>query len=160
MPDHHPAQPMQQPSNHSWGFSLLELMVVLVVLGLLSAIAYPRYTEQWARSKRAEARIALFENAQFLENHRASHGHYGNTLHSNTAPTLPVAQLPRQNGSPYYALSVQVDDQHYTLQAIPVGTMSSDPCQRYQIDHTGATSLWQDDTEITDAALLHSCWNQ
>ena len=46
------------------GFSLLELMIVVVVVAILSAVAYPSYQAHIAASRRAEARAVLMEAAQ------------------------------------------------------------------------------------------------
>src|SRR5437868_7019148 len=49
------------------GFTLLELMIAVVVIGLLSAIAFPSYQEQVRRGKRAEGKSALLKAAQLQE---------------------------------------------------------------------------------------------
>ena len=49
------------------GFTLIELMIVLAIVGILSAIAFPSYTKYVAKGKRAEARAALLESAQYME---------------------------------------------------------------------------------------------
>jgi type IV pilus assembly protein PilE len=54
-------------NSRKTGFTLLELMVALVVIGILSAIAFPSYQEQVRRAKRAEGKTALLKAAQLQE---------------------------------------------------------------------------------------------
>jgi type IV pilus assembly protein PilE len=61
---------MTQMSNwktRQRGITLIELMVVMVIVGILAAIAYPSYRSQVMRSTRTEARVALEQRALALE---------------------------------------------------------------------------------------------
>ena len=58
------------------GFTLIEMMIVVAVIGILSAIAYPNYTEYVRRGHRAEARAGLLQAAQWLERAATATGTY------------------------------------------------------------------------------------
>ncbi|AZG13664.1 MULTISPECIES: type IV pilin protein [Cupriavidus] len=51
------------------GFTLMELMVTVTVIGILAAIAYPSYQEFIRKGRRTEAKAALMENMQLFERH-------------------------------------------------------------------------------------------
>lgn len=58
------------------GFSINELMIAIVIVGILAAIAYPSYQKYIKRARLQAAFNALVENNQMLERHYAAHGHF------------------------------------------------------------------------------------
>lgn len=62
------------------GFTLIELMIVVAVVGILTAIAYPSYAEYIRRGHRADARAGLLQAQQWLERAATATGQYPTTL--------------------------------------------------------------------------------
>src|SRR5262245_31747667 len=58
------------------GFTLVELMIVIVIITVLSAIAYPSYLGQVQRTRRADGKAALLDAAQRLERCHTRFGRY------------------------------------------------------------------------------------
>ena len=124
-----PARVTPQP-----GFTLIELMVVIVVLGVLMGIAVPSYFEQVKRARRADAREALSDLATRQEQFFLDNKAYSNS----------IADLGRGTGSvnDYYAITIPVfTTTTYTLQAAAIGTQLKDTdCPALTLDQAGVRS--------------------
>ncbi len=121
--------------SHNAGFTLIELMIAVAIVGILSAIAYPSYTSYVQRAARGEAKGELTELSQFMERTYTENGTY---TPGGINPALPYIQSPK-TGTAKYAMSISASGTNtYTLQAHPVGTMAGDPCGDLTLDNTGA----------------------
>lgn len=124
------------------GFTLMELIITMVIIGILTAIAIPSYTAYIQRSNRSEARSALLEAATWMERWRTQIGTYGNTLGTPTVSpaAFPFTQVPATGTAKYTiaAPAIAALGIGYTITATPTGVMTGDPCGAFSIDQTGA----------------------
>lgn len=67
---------MRKTIGNHHGFSLIELMVVVVIVAVLATIEYPSYRESVRKTKRAEGRAALMESMQQQERYYSQNGSY------------------------------------------------------------------------------------
>ena len=113
------------------GFTLIELMIVVAVVGILSAIAYPSYTEYVRRGHRADARAGLLQVQQWLERAATATGTY---------PTnLPSALTWTADNTKRYNIAFQAGNTTaaYVLTATPKGAQTGDKCGTYTLSNTG-----------------------
>lgn len=121
----------------SQGFTLIELMIVVAIIGVLAAIAYPSYQEQIARSRRADAKTVLMETVQFMERYYTQMGSY-------QAAALPFAEAPKDGSPKFYDISYaagQPTSSTFEVRAVPKGAMASDPCGSFTVTHTGVRNV-------------------
>lgn len=127
------------------GFTLLELLVVIVIIGLLAAFVAPKYFGQIGRSKVqiAKAQIESFEKA--LDQYRIDTDHYPATLYELFA--APTNSEPNWRG-PYLKKGVPADPWGKAY----IYKMPGDQGREYEISSGGAdgnTGGTQDNADIT-----------
>lgn len=125
--------------NRQHGFTLIELMIVVAIVGILAAIAYPAYTEQIRKSRRADGQAALMGLANAMERHFTANSTYATAADGAGVPLVYATQVPIDGGTAYYNLRVTAaDGTGYTLQATAIGSMASDAdCGNLTLTSTG-----------------------
>ena len=94
--------------RRSAGFTLLELLVVVAIIGLLAAYVGPRYVSQLNKSEVTAARTQIEALARALESYRLDNGSYPSAEIGLNALLIRPANQPRWNG-PYLQKDVPVD---------------------------------------------------
>ena len=124
-------------SRHS-GFSLIELMVVVAIVAILVAVAYPSYTDSVRRSNRSDARATLLQIAQNLERYFTENNTYaGATLGTAAATDVWPTTTSTED---HYTISFAVAPSAtaYTLQAVATGPQANDSeCATMTLSHQG-----------------------
>jgi type IV pilus assembly protein PilE len=124
------------------GFTLIELMVVVAIIGIIASIAYPSYKESVAKSRRADGQRALMEADQFMRRYYSARDSFLDA--DGAAPTLPTALTtsPREGDSAYtIAIDGTPTQSTYTLKLTRAGAMASDRCGDLTIDQTGKKTV-------------------
>ena len=122
------------------GFTLIEVMIVVAIIGILSAIGYPNYQNYVTETRRADGQLALMNAAQAIERCKATAFTYANCV-------LPANLQTSEEG--HYALAVATTRSTFVLTATSQNAQAHDAdCptitlnDRGQQGHSGTGPCW------------------
>jgi type IV pilus assembly protein PilE len=128
------------------GFTLVEVLITVVIVGILAAIALPSYKNQIQKTRRSDAKSALVAAAGQMERYMTERGTYA-TATLGSGGVYPSAT---QNG--YYTLSLaNLTASTYTLRAAPVGPQVGDSCGTMTYTDQGVKG-------VTGSLAVSECW--
>ena len=146
---------MKQPLQN--GFTLIELMIVVAIVGILAAIAIPSYQESMRQSRRADGKAALMGLANAMERYFTVNNKYTSAGTVGTPPNtgVPASTVYTVDSgtAQYYTITITAADaSSYTLQAEPkTGSAQAD-------DKCGNLTLTSTGVKNQSAGTLAECW--
>ena len=121
------------------GFTLIEVLIVLAIMGILASIAYPQYGSYVQKSRRADGHLALLQEIQTMERCKSTRYSYANCA-------LTIAESPEA----YYAITLVSDASTFTVTATGQNVQAIDTaCSVMTLNHRGERTP---DPDTTD------CW--
>ncbi len=115
------------PMGYERGLTLIELMIVVAILGIIAAVAWPAYEREMATQRRSEAIRALSLASNGLERCFADTADY-----SSCAISTKVTSSLK-----YYTLALAASAASYTITATPTGVQAGDECGSLTLDQLG-----------------------
>ena len=125
------------------GFTLIELMIAVAIVGILAAVALPSYNQYIARGKRAEARAEILKAEGWLERFGTENNVYTSnppTNNTNAGFNTKFTVIP-SSGSANYSLSLVVTAVAYTMTATRMNSMANDACGNYVKTNFGSITF-------------------
>lgn len=125
------------------GFTLIELMIVVAILGIIAAFAFPSYQAHVMKSRRADARATLLSLAQTMEVHYTNTMDYTKATLGSASGDIFPAEAPLDGRDKFYDLSIDAKQttQRYFLIWATVKTGSAqaadDVCHALWLDSGG-----------------------
>jgi len=138
------------------GVTLMELMAVVAIVGILSAIAYPSYRQTVIRGKRADAKVALQQNAQALESCFTRFHSYNDAANCTILATLRGAGVPSSDGNylvkATLAAGLADPDLEFALTATPQNGQAADAqCGSFTLNQANVKT-------VSGSKTAAECW--
>ena len=142
------------------GFTLIELMIAVAIVGILVSVALPSYNRYVLRSHRVDAINGLLDAASRQARYYTMNNSYTNAMNALGYPVDSAGnyQVPSSTTT-YYNVTVQsktdatsTTPATFTVQAVPSGTQASDACGTFTLTDLGVRGV--------SASTVASCWGQ
>lgn len=144
-------------ANRQTGITLIELLTVITIVGILSAIVIPSYQDSVRKTRRADGQSVMLELSQFMERFYTENGRYDqNRAGTAIADVLlgsGLLQAPKSGGTIFYNLALgNVAERTFTITATPANAQAGDQCGNLTITQAGVRGV------AAASVAADQCW--
>ncbi|MES1948345.1 type IV pilus assembly protein PilE [Salinisphaera sp. C84B14] len=132
----------------TYGFTLIELMITVAIVGILAAIAYPSYLDQVRKSRRADAQSALLQAANRQER-------LYTTQYSYTQNLADLGMAAETENEAYTLNIDSADANGFQISANAQNDQTNDDCRKLTINQRGQKTA---NDAAVGAAISQQCW--
>ncbi len=149
------------------GFTLVELMIVVAIVGILATFAFPSFNSYLVKSRRAEAKAMLQQAALWMERNQVATYRYnqdigGDNIDDARLTKLGFDRTPATGTMHYQIQFAAISQNAFVLKAVPQGSQATDDaaCGTLALNSAGLRGQLEGTSGVKATDTTEECWRR